>query len=385
MELTATTFVGNDRPRDISPDLDATAVRDIVAFGRQLVRSVNPEAAVSTAVAFCSEQLRTPAAGWSMGPGAGTGPLIAARGMTSSQRRALAVPPARARERRRAEALTRSTVDRFAKVTEAPHPETIDAGGALLVVADASTGQNILDIVRSLLPPTLKVVEEIRLARRLHSHLDTAMACVAHEIRGPLLASTNVIDGVLCRNDVSGRDLDLLRWSHEELTQLAASLDHLLAWMVSGGRLRRRRTDLVKVVEKAVGSVVHEMGQDRVSIRSPDRLDVLAASAALREAISNVLRNALTYSPEGSEVDVVVEGLEATARVSVHDRGRGVKESERDAIFEPFRRGEASRESVSGGGLGLFIARRVVEAHGGRILVRSTSDGATFIIELEGA
>ena len=71
-----------------------------------------------------------------------------------------------------------------------------------------------------------------------------------------------------------------------------------------------------------------------------------------------------------------------SARVVVRDRGTGVPVDERDRIFEPFTRGRAGSGKRMGSGLGLFIARRVLEAHGGSIALRSSDSGASFILEI---
>jgi signal transduction histidine kinase len=79
-------------------------------------------------------------------------------------------------------------------------------------------------------------------------------------------------------------------------------------------------------------------------------------------------------------VDVRVH--RGAARVRVRDQGPGVPPSERESIFDPFMRGTASHLARTGNGLGLFIARRVMEAHGGRIWLTSNRSGAEFTIEL---
>jgi signal transduction histidine kinase len=101
----------------------------------------------------------------------------------------------------------------------------------------------------------------------------------------------------------------------------------------------------------------------------------------LGRAIANVVRNAVAYAPEATPVRVFVEEAEDSARVRVRDRGPGVPASERHLIFDPFARGMVAN-GRRGKGLGLFIARRIVEAHGGAIGLRTVEPGAEFWIEL---
>src|SRR5437667_202548 len=85
-------------------------------------------------------------------------------------------------------------------------------------------------------------------------------------------------------------------------------------------------------------------------------------------------RAALDYSPPGTPVAVRVQGRGPTVRIGVRDRGPGVPLAERASVFEPFVRGRGTRRR-GGTGLGLYIARRVVEAHGGEIWLESATGG----------
>ena len=118
-----------------------------------------------------------------------------------------------------------------------------------------------------------------------------------------------------------------------------------------------------------------------VILDAPEHVWVLADRQQLGRAIANVVRNALAYAPGTTPVRVSVEVVEDSARVRVRDRGPGVPASERGLIFDPFARGMLA-DGRRGKGLGLFIARRIVEAHGGAIGLRSVRPGAEFWIEL---
>jgi two-component system OmpR family sensor kinase len=109
---------------------------------------------------------------------------------------------------------------------------------------------------------------------------------------------------------------------------------------------------------------------------------VLGDPEQLRSAIANVVRNALIYSPAGSEVRVRVEDPNGSARVVVRDSGPGIPPGERETVFDPFSRGRTNGSAHHGAGLGLFIARRVLEAHGGTISLRPSKSGATFVLQL---
>jgi two-component system, OmpR family, sensor kinase len=125
-----------------------------------------------------------------------------------------------------------------------------------------------------------------------------------------------------------------------------------------------------------------ELGVDRVIFEGPKELYVDVEPGQIRSAIANVVRNALMYSPSGSPVGVRIEPSSRAAQVVVQDRGPGIPLTERDHVFDPFSRGDVGRSSQRGSGLGLFIARRVLEAHGGTISLRSSRSGARFVLEI---
>lgn len=210
----------------------------------------------------------------------------------------------------------------------------------------------------------------------LRERLDMAMTWTAHELRAPLLGAKAVIGCVREYGNLPEEMADLLRRSEEELAGSFEVLDALLRWASGGGRVERRPVDVGRVVREAVASC--GVGRERLRVSVASRVSIRADGPALRAAVANLIRNALAYSE--AEVEVRVGTAGGDVLVSVSDRGPGVSEEEAEAIFRPFVRGAGGRRG--GRGLGLFIARRIVEAHGGRIWVESGGDGATFRIRL---
>jgi two-component system, OmpR family, sensor histidine kinase MtrB len=110
---------------------------------------------------------------------------------------------------------------------------------------------------------------------------------------------------------------------------------------------------------------------------------VCADPLRIDQVVSNLLSNAIKYSPDGGDIEVLVETTAREAVISVRDQGVGIGAEEMPHVFAPFRRGKGSVEVAPGTGLGLSVVRRIVEAHGGRVQVESAiGRGSTFRVWL---
>jgi signal transduction histidine kinase len=125
------------------------------------------------------------------------------------------------------------------------------------------------------------------------------------------------------------------------------------------------------------------MGEDRIRFCDMASAPVRADAGHLRVAIRNLVRNALAYSSPETDVIVGLEAEGSTASVSVANQGTAIPAGEEEAIFDPFVRGEAALQTgTRGSGLGLFITRRIAEAHGGEVWVHSGPQTTTFYLQL---
>jgi two-component system OmpR family sensor kinase len=252
----------------------------------------------------------------------------------------------------------------------------------VLLLGDMPEGQgDFLERICSLLAAVLPRLglDGVRALERASS--EVGIAWTAHELKGPLMGASAALERAADSREDQGREL--LRRTREELQRLSELIDPLLRWSTGAAAPVRGTADLVTITREAVASSCFGLNGDRarVSIDAADHPLVRADRRQLQSAIANVVRNALLYSPSGSPVGVRVESPNGSARVIVRDQGPGIPPGERSTIFDPFSRGRANG-SQPGSGLGLFIARRVLEAHGGSIAMRSANRGATFVLEL---
>lgn len=252
---------------------------------------------------------------------------------------------------------------------------------AVFLLSDVPDGyDDFLNGIESLVKAFIPRLGRLGFSRRSPSEL--GIAWTAHELKGPLMGARAALDRATAGTAREEEGRELLRRTKEELGQLSDLIDPLLRWSTGAEVLKRRRVDLVEATREAVASSCLGMPPHRVVVDAPDRLFVRADPRQLKSAIANVVRNALMYSPPDSPVKVRVEFEHRWARVVVSDGGPGIPDEEREAVFDPLQRGSAHGVARTGSGLGLFIARRVLEAHGGSIALRSSKAGASFILEL---
>ena len=169
--------------------------------------------------------------------------------------------------------------------------------------------------------------------------------------------------------------------------QLSRIVDDLLDGASQGAgqlRLEPRRMDLVALARMSAQQA--ELLEPRHTIRlelPEEPVDGVWDGGRLMQVFANLLGNAVKYSPAGSEIVVRVENLGTMAQVSIQDRGLGIAPDEIPYLFDQLYRVAATMQHADGLGLGLHVARQLVEAHGGSIAVESVLGvGSTFRVTL---
>jgi signal transduction histidine kinase len=148
-------------------------------------------------------------------------------------------------------------------------------------------------------------------------------------------------------------------------------------------QLRPEALDLARLVRQIVDELRVQLGvQFPLSLSIDGVLPTINADPyRIQQVLSNVLQNAIKYSPAGGEVDVNLRSQDAGVLLSVSDHGIGLPADAAEAIFEPFgRASNAKRAQMPGLGLGLYITRQIVEQHGGRIWAQSAGEGTGTLV-----
>jgi signal transduction histidine kinase len=230
-----------------------------------------------------------------------------------------------------------------------------------------------------------RTVEELR---RLSALRADFVSMVSHELRSPmasLIGSAQTLQARWRSLEPEQRESFLALIDHET-TRLSALVDDVLdTSRIEAGTFSYsfNDVDLDRLVRDSVAAAEHGSDDVRINARVGGPLPSIRGDRdRLRQVLSNILDNAVKYSPAGSEVDVDAYVLDGRVLVDVSDRGPGIRAQDRELIFEKFGRVNQG-EGKPGTGLGLFIARSITEAHGGSLAVVESADpGATFRLSL---
>jgi PAS domain S-box-containing protein len=257
----------------------------------------------------------------------------------------------------------------------------LHADGSLL---ETSEGERIGAVLQVTDVTAIKRIEaEIRRSEHLAS-LGTLAASVAHEIRNPLAAlgiNLQLLEEALAAGRTPGEARRYVRVIETELRRLDGIVENFIRFARSRPAVRER-VDLARLVEETLALVEPECRRHGIAVerRGLEAFfpDVLGDEDELKQAILNVVLNAVQAMPEGGALVLALARAPGAVRLSVRDSGRGIPAAIRERIFEPFF---TTRER--GTGLGLAIAKKIVAAHGGRIEFESREgEGTTFTISL---
>jgi signal transduction histidine kinase len=227
---------------------------------------------------------------------------------------------------------------------------------------------------------------------RLESSFDQLRrftADASHELRTPLAVVRGVGEAALAARRSPGEYEEAIGSILEEvdrMTNLVETLLRLSHGDAGAIRLSRQSLDLGRLAREVTSSfgILAEERNQRLTLDIADGLVVAADRLVLREAIANVLDNAIKYGPAGSTVTITAQRAGDRAVLAIGDEGPGIPPEYRESVFQRFFRIDEARSRDRGGaGLGLAIAKWAVEIHGGEITVGETpGSGAEFRIRL---
>jgi PAS domain S-box-containing protein len=213
------------------------------------------------------------------------------------------------------------------------------------------------------------------------------VAQIVHDLKNPL--STITLEAYLLDDKLAhGRPSDardaLARITRnvEFLERMVQDLLDLCSLDAGRLELHRKPTELRTLLEQIIDRVVPTRDRGRVSLHAAEPLTSSIDELRIERVVANLLQNALKYAPRVTGIVVGLAAVTDAIRVSVTDAGPGMTAAETGYVFDKFRRGSTAG-SREGSGLGLYVSKKIVEAHGGRIDVTSVQGaGSQFFFEL---
>ena len=239
--------------------------------------------------------------------------------------------------------------------------------------------------VRGVIVGATVILQDVTRLRRFEELKNDLVATVAHEFRTPLTSLRMAVH--LCTEQVAGpltdKQAELLHSAREDCDRLQGMVDDLLDL----SRIESGKVELYPLpveVRRLIAGAIDEFRPDAdikgVNLRAPSSLpqvSVLADHERIGHVFSNLVGNAVRYTPKGGSIELGAASIDGFVRFTVSDTGTGILKEYQDRIFEKFF--QVPGAGPKGTGLGLYIAKEIVSAHGGEIGVESeTGRGSTF-------
>ena len=224
-------------------------------------------------------------------------------------------------------------------------------------------------------------------ARQNEELKSTLLDALAHDFKTPLTSIKVAVSNLLQERTNSPAQQELLTVVDEETARLSGLVTEAIQMArIEAGELTLNKQPLPaeSLVQPALALLRSRLDGRPVKVTIDPRLGSVQADAELISiTVRQLLDNAAKYSPPQSQLEISVSERDGEALIVVADQGSGIPEHEKDRIFEKFYRGRAARERIPGTGMGLAIARKIVNAHGGKIWADSVpGQGARFSFTL---
>ena len=253
------------------------------------------------------------------------------------------------------------------------------------------TGDDINDLMRFNEAIDQATAESItRFMLDLDRSKEMFIAILGHDLRSPLNAVTMSSQFMLERGKLDEQDVALatgsLRSARRMNRLVGDLLDFTRSRLGTGIPIAPADMDMQTVARQAVDEAVAAHPERVVHLDTPGELHGHLDAARISQVLSNLIENAIQHGAASKPVSVKAEGDATGVVVTVHNFGRGIPATEIPRLFDPVKRlksGEAASSESGNLGLGLYIAERIVTAHGGTIDVQSTDEtGTTFTVRL---
>ncbi len=217
------------------------------------------------------------------------------------------------------------------------------------------------------------------------------VANVSHELKTPITSMQGfaqaLVDGTVRSREGVQKAGKVILDETDRLHRLVVDLLALTRFDSGTAELKNESVDLSSIIQNVLEkfSITSKTAKIRIIFQSSSQFPILGDADRLSQVFSNILDNAIKFSPKNSEIHIDLEKREKTGLIKITDEGPGIRDEDKLRIFERFYQVDKSRKGGDGRGvgLGLAISSQIIHAHNGRIWVESDGvEGSTFIVEL---
>ncbi len=269
---------------------------------------------------------------------------------------------------------------------QSPYAQYILSAKLLLLLVVAVLCGLLLEQLRREHRETEREREQVARLRALDELQNSFVSAVSHELRTPLTCIKTSVEllHATSHGPSEAQQVELIHTIEQHVGRLEALVTDLLEiTRLEAGRvtLSKQPTDLRVLVKRAVEALhpLMERKQQTVYLHLPESLNPIEVDRRrIEQALTNILSNATKFTPKKGQIDVTLNEAPQSVQVCVADNGPGIPQEDQARVFEKFYVVKDGR-GLSGVGLGLYIARQMIELHGGQIWVQSQpGQGSTF-------
>jgi len=228
-----------------------------------------------------------------------------------------------------------------------------------------------------------RLFEEIK---ALNEKKDEFIGLASHELKTPLTSITGYLQ-ILERQNIDETSKKFVSKTVHQVKKLSVLVSDLLdVSKIEAGKLQfnNDRVNIRSLVDDAIELIDHSYGNHPISLQADNNPCFVAGDAQrIEQVIINLLTNAIKYSPQGSNITVMLKCVDNEVTVGVKDSGYGIAKDHLTKIFSRFYRVENANPNISGLGIGLYLSAEIIERHNGKIWAESTlGEGSTFWFKL---
>jgi len=233
------------------------------------------------------------------------------------------------------------------------------------------------------------LLRDITKIKSMEKEKDDFIATISHDIKTPLTTMKGYLSTLIKYSDkITPQQRDYyLRVVNSEIDRINRMLNNLMDLRRLEGNIlniNKIKFDLVKIIKKIVEIFkISYVNFEFEIVTNKDSIIVFADKDKIEQVLHNLLSNSTKYSPMGGKISINVELKEREVIVSISDQGMGIPPEDVDKIFEKYYRVKSSEKKIGGKGLGLYITKKIIELHSGKIWVESVlNKGTTFYFSL---